>query len=206
MTVTGLQLWVYAAGMAALFITPGPVWVALLARSLSGGFAAAWPLAVGVTIGDLLWPLLAIFGMSWILAQFAAVMVVMKWVAVATFLVMGWLLIRHADAGISTDGRLTRPGRWAGFATGVAVVIANPKAMLFYIGVLPGFFDLARLNRADIAAILAISIAIPLAGNLALAASVGRARRFLTSPRALSRANLAAGGLMIVVGLAIAVS
>ena len=35
-------------------------WVALTARALSGGFAAAWPLAVGVALGDLIWPLAAI--------------------------------------------------------------------------------------------------------------------------------------------------
>jgi uncharacterized glyoxalase superfamily protein PhnB len=44
-------------GTCSLWIAPGPVWVALTARALSGGFAAAWPLAIGVTIGDLVWPL-----------------------------------------------------------------------------------------------------------------------------------------------------
>jgi threonine/homoserine/homoserine lactone efflux protein len=65
LTVTVWQL-LYALGMAALWAVPGPVWVALTARALSGGFAAAWPLAVGVALGDLAWPLLAILGLSWI--------------------------------------------------------------------------------------------------------------------------------------------
>ena len=119
---------------------------------------------------------------------------------------MGVLLIRNADRGLSSDSRLTRPGRWAGFATGVAVVIGNPKAILFYMGVLPGFFDLTRVTAPDIAAIVALSVAIPLMGNLLLAASIDRARRLLTSPAALRRMNLIAGGLMIAVGAVIAVS
>ncbi len=206
MTVSPIDLLFYAGALLILFATPGPVWVALLARAMSGGFAAAWPLAVGVTVGDMLWPLLAIFGLTWIVSQFSQFMMVMHWVAAATFVVMGGLLIRHADKGISSDNRLTKPGMWAGFVTGVAVVIGNPKAILFYLGVLPGFFDLSRVSGPDIAAIVLLSVIIPLAGNLALAASIGRARQLLTSPAALRRTNVTAGGLMILVGVVIAAS
>ena len=205
MTISPTDLLFYAGALLILFATPGPVWVALLARAMSGGFSAAWPLAVGVTLGDALWPLLAIYGLSWIVAQFSHFLVVMHWVAALTFMVMGYLLIRNAGKGISSDNRLTRPGRWAGFATGVAVVIGNPKAILFYMGVLPGFFDLTRVTALDIAAIIGLSIAIPLAGNLLLAASIDRARRLLTSPAALRRMNLIAGGMMIAVGVVIAI-
>jgi threonine/homoserine/homoserine lactone efflux protein len=206
MTVTVLDLLFYAGALLVLFLTPGPVWVALLARAMSGGFGAAWPLAVGVTIGDALWPLLAIFGLTWIVSQFSHFLMVMHWVAAVTFVVMGSLLIRNAAKGISSDSRLTRPGLWAGFATGVAVVIGNPKAILFYMGVLPGFFDLSRVTGPDITAIVAMSVAIPLTGNLILAASIGRARRLLTSPKALARTNRIAGALMIIVGVVIGLS
>lgn len=205
MTVSFTDLLFYAGALVVLFATPGPVWVALLARAMSGGFNAAWPLAIGVTIGDALWPLVAIYGLTWIVTQFSQFMAAMHWVAAITFVVMGILLIRNAGRGISSDSRLTKPGLWAGFATGVAVVVGNPKAILFYMGVLPGFFDLTRVTAPDIAAIIALSVAIPLTGNLALAASIDRARRLLTSPAALRRMNLTAGVLMIVVGITIAV-
>jgi threonine/homoserine/homoserine lactone efflux protein len=205
MTVTITDLLFYAGALVILFATPGPVWVALLARAMSGGFSAAWPLAVGVTIGDALWPLVAIYGLTWIVAQFSQFITVMHWVAAGTFLIMGLLLIRHAGNGISSDSRLTKPGRVAGFLTGVAVVIGNPKAILFYMGVLPGFFDLSRVKAPDIAAIIALSIFIPLTGNLILAVSVDRARRLLTSPDALYNMNVLAGALMIAVGITIAV-
>lgn len=206
MTVSFYELLLYAGALLVLFATPGPVWVALLARAMSGGFSAAWPLAVGVTVGDALWPLVAIFGLTWIVAQFSQFMTVMHWVAAITFVVMGILLIRHAGKGISSDSRLTKPGLWAGFATGVAVVIGNPKAILFYMGILPGFFDLTRVNAWDILAIIALSVAIPLTGNLLLAASIGHARQLLTSPAAVRRMNLIAGSLMIAVGVVIGIT
>ena len=52
MTLTAESLWLYAGALVILWITPGPVFIALTARALTGGFRSAWPLAVGVTIGD----------------------------------------------------------------------------------------------------------------------------------------------------------
>ncbi|WP_290442744.1 LysE family translocator [Rhodovulum tesquicola] len=189
--------------MFVLFLTPGPVWVALAARALSGGFRAAWPLALGVVIGDALWPLLAILGVSWVVSSYGEILVVLRYVASLVFLVMGVLLIRHAGAAISTDSRLTRPGLWPGFLAGLLAILGNPKAILFYMGVLPGFFDLSRVGAPDIAVIVAISMAVPFAGNLVFALFVDRARRTLTSPTALRRTNRIAGGLLILVGLVI---
>lgn len=202
-TLSLLDLALYGAGLLALFLTPGPVWVALLARSLSGGFGAAWPLALGVVVGDVLWPLLAILGVSWIVSVYGGFLTLLKWVACAVFLAMGAAILRRRDATIARDGRLTRPGRLAGFVAGLAVILGNPKAILFYAGMLPGFFDLRALTAADIATICALSATVPLLGNLAIAAGVGQARRLLSSPIAVRRTNTVAGCLLLAVGVSI---
>ncbi|SHJ04894.1 LysE family translocator [Wenxinia saemankumensis] len=203
MSATAGDLGLYALAILALFLTPGPVWVALTARALTGGFRSAWPLAVGVAMGDVLWPLLAILGVGWVVSVWAGFLAAMNWVAAAVFVGMGALILRHAGAPLTTDGRLTRPGRMAGFAAGVTVILANPKAILFYMGILPGFFELGSLTWADVAAICAISVAVPMAGNLILAGFIDRARRILKSPAALKRTNAIAGLLLIGVGLVI---
>lgn len=203
MTISAADLLLYAGALTLLFATPGPVWVALIARALSGGFHAAWPLALGVVVGDVLWPFLAILGVTWIVSVFAGFMIVLKWVACATFLFMGYMILRSAGKSIATDSRLTKPGMWAGFLAGLAVILGNPKAILFYMGMLPGFFDLTILTWADIAAICFLSFLVPLVGNLILAASIDRMKSFLTSPKALWRTNVTAGSLLILVGLAI---
>ena len=203
MTISASDLLLYAGAMALLWVIPGPVWVALMARSLSGGFASAWPLAVGVVLGDMIWPLAAIFGLSWILSVYGGFLAVLHWGAAAIFALMGVLLIRKPAGSLTTDSRLTRPGRWAGFAVGIAVVIGNPKAILFYMGVLPGFFDLSRVTGPDIAAILLVSGAVPLAGNLGLALFLDRARKLIASPENLRRLNVISGALLICVAGAI---
>ncbi|MCG7623569.1 LysE family translocator [Epibacterium sp. Ofav1-8] len=199
MTLTIWDLAIYASAVFVLFLTPGPVWLALVARSMAGGFHAGWPLAFGVAVGDVFWPLIAVVGVSSISAASELIAVVLKGVAVVMFLVMGISTIRGAGQPIAANRQLTRPGRWAGFVAGVIVILGNPKAALFYMGILPGFFDLTVTTAQDIAAIVAVSMAVPLIGNVILAGCVSRVRLLLSSPTALRRMNLGAGYLLIAV-------
>jgi threonine/homoserine/homoserine lactone efflux protein len=206
MTVSFLELGLYALALLVLFLTPGPVWLAVVARTMSGGFRAAFPLALGVALGDLIWPLVAILGVSWLVSVYGDFLIVLKWLAVAMFLSMGLLVMRHASAKITADNRLTRPGIWAGFGAGFVAIAANPKAALFYMGLLPSFFDMARVTGLDIALIVGLSVAVPFFGNLLLALLVDQMRQLLSSATALRRANLVAGWLLIVVAVVIAIT
>lgn len=203
MTISVHELLLYAGGMALLWAVPGPVWVALIARALSGGMRGAWPLAVGVALGDLVWPLCAIFGLTWILSLYGGFLEVLRWVAAGIFIVMGVMLLRKPAGAISANRGMTTPGIWAGFVVGLAAVIGNPKAILFYMGMLPGFFDLSRVTAGDIAAIIGVSALVPMVGNLCLALFLDKSRRLLSSPSALHRLNQGAGGLLVLVGLVI---
>jgi len=175
MTITTWEALAYSGALLILFLTPGPVWVALMARALSGGFRGACEDFLFYT----------------------------KALAAVTFIAMGWLIIRAAGKPIRTDGRLTKPGLLPGFLAGITVIIANPKAVLFYMGILPEFFDITRLTATDIALVCGLSVAVPLVGNLALAGFVGHLRGFLTSPQAMKRANVVAGCLLVAVGIII---
>ncbi|MFT6911895.1 MAG: threonine/homoserine/homoserine lactone efflux protein [Paracoccaceae bacterium] len=206
MTITFAELALYAFAVFVLFLTPGPVWVALIARGLSGGFQGAWPLALGVVVGDALWPVLAIFGIAWVTSVFSGFMTLLQWAAVLIFVAMGVGLLRKSESIGGADSRLTRPGMWAGFIAGVAVILGNPKAILFYMGVLPGFFDLRTVSAWDICAITAVSIAVPLAGNLILAGFIDRVKALLSSPGRLRRVNVVSGWMLIGVGVVIALT
>jgi len=206
MTLSLYDLALFAGALFLLFITPGPVWLAMLARTLSGGAQSALPLALGVVVGDVLWALLAVLGASWIISSFDSTLAVVKWVSAAMFLGMGILILRNAGQSIATDSRLTRPGAWAGFLAGLAAILGNPKAILFYMGVLPGFFDLSVATPIDVAVIVTLAAVVPFVGNLGLALFIDRLRRIMTSPTALRRINVVSGGLLIAVAVLIALT
>ena len=205
MTLSFAEILLYAGGLLILFLTPGPVWVALVARAASGGFHAAWPLALGVVVGDMVWPLLAIFGVGLLVELYADFLTVLRYAGAAILIWMGVRTIRKANKPLVGDARLKVGGMWAGFVAGLMVIMGNPKAILFYMGVLPGFFDLQTINGWDIAVIVVISAIVPFFGNLLLGVFVGKARRFLSSPVAVRRTNIIAGSALILVGLVIAV-
>ena len=89
MTITASEIGLYIAGLFLLFLTPGPVWVAMLARGLKGGFAGAWPLALGVAFGDFTWAVAALLTLNQLTSLHADLIFWLKYVAVIVFLQWG---------------------------------------------------------------------------------------------------------------------
>ena len=203
MTLSLYDLWLYALAIFVLFLTPGPVWVAILARAVSHGFHGVWPLAAGVALGDFIWPFAAMAGVSVLVSLNPNFLDILALIAVAIFITMGAMLIRHADQPPERLNRLTRAGFLAGFSAGLLVIIGNPKAMLFYMGVLPGFFDISVITMTDALLISLVSMAVPLTGNLMLGVMVGKSRNWLNTPGRIKRLNTVSGVMLIGVGLVI---
>ncbi len=205
MSISFHQLALYGGALLILFLVPGPVWAALIARAMSGGFKAAWPLAAGVVVGDGLWPVLAVFGVTWLVSLYAGFLTLLRMGGAAMLVLMGLALLLKPARAINDEGLGgAASGPWAAFSTGVLVILGNPKAILFYMGMLPGFFDIRQLNGWDIAAIALVSMTIPFSGNLLLALFLGRARNLISSPEALRRVNMGSGIALICVGAVIA--
>ena len=93
MTITLSQAFLYSIALAILWLTPGPVWVAILARSISGGFRSSVPLIFGVALGDLLWPLVALLGLSYLISLYADILIIFRYLASIILILMGLLLI-----------------------------------------------------------------------------------------------------------------
>ena len=200
MTITGSEIWLYSAALFLLFLTPGPVWVAMLARGLKGGFAGVWPLALGVAVGDTAWSVVALLMLSQVAGIHADLMVWLKYFAVLVFFAMGFSLLRSPVEAISAPRQLTRPGILAGFLAGFLVILGNPKAILFYIGILPGFFTVDRLQPIDITIIGGLSALVPFLRYLVMGLLVDHVSKTLNSLPLRRRINRITGGVLILVG------
>jgi threonine/homoserine/homoserine lactone efflux protein len=206
MTLTAADLLPYAGALALLVVTPGPVVAALIARAATGGARGAVPLAAGVAVGDVVWPLLAMLGIGVVAGIWADFLVALRYGGAAILIWMGASLVRKAEGAAlrAAAGMEARESPLAGFSAGLMVIAGNPKAILFYMGVLPGFFDFRALTAADMAVVCLVSALVPFVGNLGWAALFAQARRFLADPVAMRRTHVAAGLALVAVGVAIA--
>ena len=202
-TITLTQIALYSSALMILWLTPGPVWVAVLARSVSGGFKSSVPLVFGVAVGDLFWPLVALLGVSFLVSIYADILIVFRYIALIILIIMGIVLILKSDNFFKEESNLTRPGIWAGFSAGLSAVLANPKASLFYMTLLPNFFDINKINYVDIFLICCLSALVPMVGNLMLAGALGKMRSYFSSSSVIEKMNIFSGVALIIVGLCI---
>jgi len=134
-----------------------------------------------------------------LVAAHAVLLTGLKYVAVIVFAVMGvGLIIARVDR-LQAPDQLTKAGFLPGFIAGLLVIIGNPKAILFYIGVLPGFFDVTRVTTLDIAIVGLVSAAVPFCGNIILALMLDRASQLIASQSARRRLNIVTGVVLFVV-------
>ena len=206
MTITLSQIVLYCGALVILFLTPGPVWIAIIARTVSGGLKSGFSLVLGVSLGDLLWPIIVYFGLGVLIFLYADILLFIRYIAAIILILMGIQVLRNCKKDIESDGRLTNKGFLAGFTAGLIAVTANPKATLFYLTLLPSFFDFSKIVIWDILIVCIFSFLIPMFGNVIMILFIARARLFLSSERALQNTNIVSGSLLIIVGIIIALT
>ena len=205
MTIDGDQIFFYFLALIVLFLTPGPVWVALIARTVSGGAKSSISLALGVSLGDMLWPFVVYFSLGLLISVYSDILLVFRYFASFVLILMGLQIIYARNKALSEDHRLTKSGFIAGFYAGLIAVTANPKASLFYMTLLPGFFNFELIGLLDVCLVSLLSFSVPMIGNILMILFVAKVRSLLSSPYAVSVTNLISGILLIFVGISISI-
>jgi len=204
------ELYFYAFAMFILFLTPGPVWVVLLARIFSNGWSGGLPLVCGVIIADFTWSFLAVISISSISEAIPSITKTLTWVAAGFFLYLAiklWLKPSYDLNNIKlskVSSKLKFNSIYLeSFMTGLLVNFSNPKAILFYISIMPGFFVLNQLTNTDAVIIASISALVPFIGNVILIALVSPVRQLMQSPSAQKKLNQISSILLLIVAVMI---
>jgi threonine/homoserine/homoserine lactone efflux protein len=197
------HLLVFAAAYLAVVLLPGPGVTALVARVLTRGTHGAPAYIAGFVTGSLLWFTVAAAGLAALASAFGALFTVIRYAGAIYLVYLAWKF--WTAPARPFDAADTSPeGRWSLFLAGAAINLGNPKAVVFFLALLPTILDLDTLTAVGFAELSAIVAVIVSAVFSADAVAAERARRLFSSPRAVRLLNR--GSAMALAGTAAAVA
>lgn len=198
-------LLVFAAIYLLAVASPGPGVAAVIARSLAQGTRGAPAFIAGFLAGDLIWFTIAATGLAALAQTAQALFVGVKYAGAAYLLYLAYKLwtapVSATDAATEIVGAQKR---WQLFLGSLALTLANPKTILFFLALLPTVVRLEELTLIGfVEIVIAISIVLPLTlGVYVLLAD--RARRIFKSATAVRRINRGTGAAMACAAVAVA--
>jgi threonine/homoserine/homoserine lactone efflux protein len=194
---------IYCMLYAICIAVPGPGVVAIVARALGSGFRSAIPAAIGTLVGDWIWMTLSAFGLAGMAQAMGSYFLIVKYAGALYLLYMGY---KYWTAEVSDVPQVVPTTLRQSFLSQLSVTLGNPKAMAFFLAILPTVVDLKHLNTVGFAQLsLATAVLIP-SIMLAYAALAAQVRTFLTSRRARKGINRTGAVVMAGAGLWVAVS
>ena len=194
-----LNIFAFSLAMFLLAITPGPGVFATISRALSSGFLNASFVVMGIVIGDIIFLLLAIFGLSAIASILGDFFILVKYLGGIYLLFLGYKILTSKEQETNLKGIYELSWK-KNFLTGLIITLRNPKVILFYLGFLPTFINLQTLTAIDIF-IISTVVTIVLGGvMLAYAYSASSAKNLFKSKSSKRKMNIAAGSVMISAG------
>ncbi len=198
-SILGLSL-----AMLILAASPGPGVFASVSQALSSGFRSSLDVISGIVLGDLLFLMFAILGLSTIAHAMGEFFFIVKIAGGAYLIWLGVKMWTASPDSAGLKGNVVKGSGWRRFIGGLFITLGNPKVILFYIGFLPTFVDLSSLTISDVAIVMALITGVLFVVLGVYAYCAARARRLFTSGRAIKNLNRGAGTIMVGAGLTIA--
>jgi threonine/homoserine/homoserine lactone efflux protein len=190
----------YVLACILIAIIPGPMVTVVVANSLKHGARAGLLNVAGSQLGLALMMLTLVVGLSSVIAAMGWLFDLLRYAGAAYLVWLGWKLLHHPD-GITENKSVAAP-RGGFFLQGFLVMMANPKALLFFGAFIPQFIDPAGNYVAQIALLGVTAMLIACFSDGAYAVLTGRAGAWLSKRRVrmvsrLSGACLIGGGVWL---------
>jgi threonine/homoserine/homoserine lactone efflux protein len=178
----------YAFALFVVALIPGPGITALVARSLGSGLTEALAMAAGLMLGDLVFLTAVLLGLAVLAKTFGTVFLVIKYLGV---LYLVWVAYRIWTAGLvrTEIGAAPRKTVFQAALSGLLVTLGNPKAMLFYVALVPTLIDIAHATFRDYAILAAITLLVLAVVTVPYILLAAKVRDMMRRPDALKLLN-----------------
>ena len=201
-----LEVWaLFVLTESLLCLTPGPAVLLVIAQALTRGAAASMWATLGILTGNAVYFALSATGLGAVLLASYELFSLVRWLGAAYLIWLGvrpWMGRRAAPA--LAPGATGAAGRRRTFANGFVLQTANPKALLFFVALLPQFIEATGHVAVQVLVLAVTSVAIELVVLLAYGAAAGRLHALAVNPRFARLADGVAGAMLVTAGVGVA--
>ena len=143
-----LKTWLLFLVMeTALSLSPGPAVFYVVSQGVRGGLRRTLPAAAGILSANAIYFALSATSLGALIATSGRFFVIAKWLGAAYLIYLGVKSLIEAGAGksVSLSGGAPQSGdRRRVYLGALTLQLANPKALLFFLALLPQFIDTSR--------------------------------------------------------------
>jgi threonine/homoserine/homoserine lactone efflux protein len=193
----------YCGLYAVAIATPGPGVIAIVARALDSGFRSVIPGAVGILVGDIILMTLSAFGLALAAQAMGQLFLIVK---IAGGLYLFYLAYKYWTAKVEDIGEVVPQSTGRGVLAYLGLTLGNPKAIAFFVALLPVAVNPRELNLIGYLQLCAATFVLIPAITLGYAALAAQLSRFVASRKARQRINKGAGAVMAGAGCLIMVN
>ncbi|MDG4879397.1 LysE family translocator [Mesorhizobium sp. WSM4935] len=195
----------YVAVVFGFVFIPGPATLLTVAQATSSGTKVGIATGAGVAAGDVIHTIMAIVGISAIIAASAMLFSIVKYIGAAYLVYLGIrAILEKAPAGLA--GRTLPISAGKAFRQAILTEVLNPKTALFFLAFLPQFvhpqggFVVLQLMLLGI-----IFVLLGLFSTVVFAVSAGGLGSFLRRyPAVLKWQGKVVGGIYCALGIRLA--
>ncbi|MDM4765879.1 LysE family translocator [Pelomonas sp. SE-A7] len=192
---------------SATVLSPGPGVLMTLSNALRSGWRASLPGILGIASGATIVAAISATSLGLLLASSALAFTLIKILGALYLVWLGLKLWRSPGLALDEAADL-RPPRSAGalFLESLTLQFTNPKAIFFFLSVLPQFIDHDRPHTPQFALLVLSYAVLVILIHSGYALCAQRARHWLKSPRGGRTLNRIGGGTFMAFGGLLALS
>jgi threonine/homoserine/homoserine lactone efflux protein len=194
---------VYCGLYAVAIAIPGPGVIAIMARALGSGLRSVVPGTLSILVGDLCLMSLSAFGLALVAQAMGQLFLLVK---IAGGLYLFYLAYKYWTAEVADDGEVVPQSAGRGFLAYLGLTLGNPKAIAFFVALLPVAINPRTLNVIGYLQLCCATFVLIPAIMLGYGALASRLSRFVASRKARLRINKGAGAVMAGAGALIMVN
>jgi threonine/homoserine/homoserine lactone efflux protein len=186
----------FTTGMIILSASPGPGVFSTLAEALSNGFKSSMYFLTGLIIGDIIFLLLAVFGLSFISIALGEFFIVIKIIGGAYLIYLGIKMWKDSKFDFNINKSKNNKTKFQKMLAGLLVTLGNPKAIIFYASLLPTIIDLNNIKMIETFTIVFIVAIVSYAVIGTYSYLAVKAKLFIKDEKMVSKINKTAGAVM----------